>query len=132
MERCAPDALGAGRFPVPNSTLRPPKNGEPGGSTPESRRRTRRRRIVAAAGVLVALWAAAVAVDLVLAAEHLHHDAAAGRQLRSVEDLSGAALQVARTGVTTVGRSQSLLRLPTPPDRTAWRRTRCLGKAVSR
>lgn len=36
----------------------------------------------------------------------------AGRQLRSVQDLSGAAEQVARTGVTAVQRSQSLLRLP--------------------
>jgi Protein of unknown function (DUF4012) len=148
------------------------KNGEPGGvTTPERRRRTRRRRIAAAAGVLVALWVVAVVVDLVLAAEHLHHGTAevqsarrslsadgvlsgapvgplqaaassfsaardllsspllwpvdvlpvAGRQLRSVQDLSGAALQVARTGVATVGRSQSLLRLPhtAGPDRVA-------------
>jgi hypothetical protein len=36
----------------------------------------------------------------------------AGRQLRSVQDLSGAADQVARAGVTAVQRSQSLLRLP--------------------
>ena len=36
----------------------------------------------------------------------------AGRQLRSVQDLSGAADQVARTGVTAVQQSQSLLRLP--------------------
>jgi hypothetical protein len=35
-----------------------------------------------------------------------------GRQLRSVQDLSGAAEQVADTGVTAVQRSQSLLRLP--------------------
>jgi hypothetical protein len=35
-----------------------------------------------------------------------------GRQLRSVQDLSGAAAQVARTGVTAVQQSQSLLRLP--------------------
>jgi hypothetical protein len=43
----------------------------------------------------------------------------AGRQLRSVQDLSGAAEQVARTGITTVGQSQSLLRLPhtAGPDR---------------
>lgn len=36
----------------------------------------------------------------------------AGRQLRSVEDLSEAAQQIAQTGVGAVGRSQSLLRLP--------------------
>jgi hypothetical protein len=43
----------------------------------------------------------------------------AGRQLRSVQDLSAAAQQVARTGIDTVGRSQSLLRLPhsAGPDR---------------
>jgi hypothetical protein len=45
----------------------------------------------------------------------------AGRQLRSVQDLSGAAQQVARVGVTAVGRSQSLLRLPhtAGPERVA-------------
>jgi hypothetical protein len=45
----------------------------------------------------------------------------AGRQLRSVQDLSAAAGQVARTGIDTVGRSQSLLRLPhsAGPDRVA-------------
>ncbi len=36
----------------------------------------------------------------------------AGRQLRSVQDLSGAAEHVAHTGVETVGRAQALLRLP--------------------
>lgn len=36
----------------------------------------------------------------------------AGRQLRSVQDLSGAAQQVAGAGLTAVQRSQSLLRLP--------------------
>jgi hypothetical protein len=36
----------------------------------------------------------------------------AGRQLRSVQDLSGAADQVARAGVTAVQQSRSLLRLP--------------------
>ena len=36
----------------------------------------------------------------------------AGRQLRSVQDLSGAAVQVAHVGVTAVQGSQSLLRLP--------------------
>ena len=43
----------------------------------------------------------------------------AGRQLRSVQDLSEAAEQVARTGITAVGRSQSLLHLPhtAGPDR---------------
>jgi hypothetical protein len=45
----------------------------------------------------------------------------AGRQLRSVQDLSGAAEQVARTGIVTVNRSQTLLRLPhaAGPDRVA-------------
>ena len=45
----------------------------------------------------------------------------AGRQLRSVQDLSGAAEQVARTGTVTVDRSQALLRLPhaAGPDRVA-------------
>jgi hypothetical protein len=45
----------------------------------------------------------------------------AGRQLRSVQDLSGAAQQVAGIGVDTVGRSQALLRLPhaAGPDRVA-------------
>jgi hypothetical protein len=45
----------------------------------------------------------------------------AGRQLRSVQDLSGAAEQVARTGITAVGQSRSLLRLPhtAGPDRVA-------------
>ena len=45
----------------------------------------------------------------------------AGRQLRSVQDLSGAAGQVARTGITTVNRSQSLLRLPHTAARNVWR-----------
>jgi hypothetical protein len=45
----------------------------------------------------------------------------AGRQLRSVQDLSGGAEQVARVGVGVVGRSQTLLRLPhtAGPDRIA-------------
>jgi hypothetical protein len=45
----------------------------------------------------------------------------AGRQLRSVQDLSGAAEQVARTGIAAVGESQTLLRLPhaAGPDRVA-------------
>lgn len=45
----------------------------------------------------------------------------AGRQLRSVQDLSGAAEQVAHIGIGTVGRSQALLRLPhtAGPDRVA-------------
>jgi len=54
----------------------------------------------------------------------------AGRQLRSVQDLSAAAEQVARTGVTAVGRSQSLLRLPhtAGPDRvTALQRLAALA-----
>jgi hypothetical protein len=44
-----------------------------------------------------------------------------GRQLRSVQDLSGAAGQVASTGITAVGQSQQLLRLPhtAGPDRVA-------------
>ena len=43
----------------------------------------------------------------------------AGRQLRSVQDLSGAAEQVAQVGIGAVGRSQALLRLPhtAGPDR---------------
>jgi hypothetical protein len=45
----------------------------------------------------------------------------AGRQLRSVQDLSGAAEQVARTGIVAVNRSQALLRIPhaAGPDRVA-------------
>jgi Protein of unknown function (DUF4012) len=112
--------------------------------------------------VLVVIWAVAVVVDVVVAADHIHHGEAdvqsarqglsadailsgapvgylrsaetsfssahgllsspllwpvdvlpvAGRQLRSVQDLSAAAEQVAHTGIGAVGRSQSLLRLP--------------------
>ena len=54
----------------------------------------------------------------------------AGRQLRSVQDLSGAAEQVARTGITAVGQSRSLLRLPhtAGPDRvTALRQLSALA-----
>jgi hypothetical protein len=111
---------------------------------------------------LVVLWIVAVAVVMVVAADHLRHGEqsvqsarqglsadgilsgaptvslrsassnfgsahsllsspllwpvqvlpVAGRQLRSVEALSQAAQQIAQTGVGTVGRSQSLLRLP--------------------
>jgi len=45
----------------------------------------------------------------------------AGRQLRSVQDLSGAAEQVAQVGIGAVGQSQALLRLPhtAGPDRVA-------------
>ena len=45
----------------------------------------------------------------------------AGRQLRSVQDLSEAAEQVAQVGIGAVGRSQALLRLPhtAGPDRVA-------------
>ena len=120
---------------------------------------------------LVVIWAAAAVVDLVVAAEHIHHGEAAvqsarqglsadailsgapvgslrsaqsnfstahgllsspllwpvdvlpvaGRQLRSVQDLSGAAEQVAHVGIGAVGRSQALLRLPhtAGPDRVA-------------
>jgi len=169
----------------PGSTLPPVKNGDPGGpsaeaqlptrsapsSTPVRRRFTTRRKIATAIGVLVAVWAVAVVVDVVVAARHIHQGEAAvqtarrglsangvlsgapvgplraaqasfstahgllsspllwpvdvlpvaGRQLRSVQDLSGAAEQVAHTGVTTVGRSQALLRLPhtAGPDRVA-------------
>jgi Protein of unknown function (DUF4012) len=44
-----------------------------------------------------------------------------GRQLRSVQDLSGAAEQVAQVGIGAVGRSHALLRLPhtAGPDRVA-------------
>jgi hypothetical protein len=111
---------------------------------------------------LVVVWAVAAVIDVVVAADHIHHGEAAvqsarqglsadailsgapvgslrsaqssfstahgllsspllwpvdilpvaGRQLRSVQDLSGAAEQVARTGIGAVGQSQSLLRLP--------------------
>ena len=57
----------------------------------------------------------------------------AGRQLRSVQDLSGAAEQVARVGVGVVGRSQSLLRLPhtAGPDRiTLLRQLAALASAT--
>ena len=117
------------------------------------------------------VWAVAVVVDALVAAEHIRHGEAAvqsarpglsadgilsgapvgslrsaesdfgsahgllsspllwpvdvlpvaGRQLRSVQDLSGAAQQVARTGIRAVGQSQKLLRLPhtAGPDRVA-------------
>ncbi len=169
----------------PGSTLPPVKNGDPVGpsaeaqlptrsapsSTPVRRRFTTRWKIAAAMGVLVAIWAVAAVVDVVVAARHIHQGEAAvqtarqglsangvlsgapvgplraaeasfntahgllsspllwpvdvlpvaGRQLRSVQDLSGAAEQVAHTGVMTVGRSQALLRLPhtAGPDRVA-------------
>ena len=111
---------------------------------------------------LVVIWAVAAVIDVVIAADHIHHGEAAvqsarqglsadailsgapvaslrsaqssfnsahgllsspmlwpvdvlpvvGRQLRSVQDLSGAAEQVAQTGIGAVGQSQSLLRLP--------------------
>ena len=111
---------------------------------------------------LVVIWAVAAVIDVVVAADHIHHGEAAvqsarqglsadailsgapagslrsaqssfssahallslpllwpvdilpvaGRQLRSVQDLSGAAEQVAHAGVGAVGQSQSLLRLP--------------------
>jgi hypothetical protein len=137
-----------------------------------SRRRwTTRRRVIVAVVALVAIWAVAAVIDVVVAAEHIRqgetaiqsarqslnatavlsgapvgplHAAetsfgaahgllsspllwpvdvlpVAGDQLRAVQDLSGAAEQVAHTGVTTVGRSQALLRLPhtAGPDRVA-------------
>jgi len=120
---------------------------------------------------LVVIWAVAAVIDVVVAADHIHHGEAAvqsarqglsadailsgapvgslrsaqssfstahgllsspllwpvdvlpvaGRQLRSVQDLSGAAEQVAHTGIGAVGRSQSLLRLPhsAGPERVA-------------
>jgi Protein of unknown function (DUF4012) len=120
---------------------------------------------------LVAIWAVVAVVDVVIAADHIHHGEAAvqsarqglsadgilsgapagslrsaetsfsdahgllsspllwpvdilpvaGRQLRSVQDLSSAAQHVARTGVTAVGQSQALLRLPhkAGPERIA-------------
>ena len=120
---------------------------------------------------LIVLWAAASAVDSLLAARHVRQGAAQidaaraalsadgllsgagssplraagasfasahsllsspllwpvdvlpvlGRQLRSLQDLSRAAGQVARTGVTAVGESTALLKLPhtAGPDRIA-------------
>jgi hypothetical protein len=120
---------------------------------------------------LIVIWAVAAVVDVVVAADHIHHGEAAvqsarqglsadailsgapvaslrsaqssfstahgllsspllwpvdvlpvaGRQLRSVQDLSGAAEQVAHTGIGAVGQSQSLLRLPhsAGPERVA-------------
>jgi hypothetical protein len=156
------------------------KNGEPGeprvgrpvagpAHTARPKRFSRRRRITAIVIALVVIWAAAVVIDLVVAADHIHHGEAAiqsarqglsadailsgapvgslrsaesnfstahgllsspllwpvdvlpvaGRQVRSVQDLSSAAEQVAHTGIGAVGRSQSLLRLPhtAGPDR---------------
>lgn len=111
---------------------------------------------------LLILWAVAAVIDVVVAADHIHHGEAAvqaarqglsadailsgapvaslrsaqsnfssahgllsspllwpvdvlpvaGRQLRSVQDLSSAAERVADTGIGAVGQSQSLLRLP--------------------
>jgi Protein of unknown function (DUF4012) len=159
------------------------KNGEPDGpvsdlasgsepiDAPARRRHARRWRITAAVIALVAIWAVAAVVDVVVAADHIHHGEAAvqsarqglsadailsgapvtslrsaqssfssahgllsspllwpvdvlpvaGRQLRSVQDLSGAAEQVAHTGIGAVGQSQSLLRLPhsAGPERVA-------------
>ena len=111
---------------------------------------------------LLVVWAVAAIIDVVVAADHIHHGEAAiqsarqglsadailsgapvgslrsaqssfstahgllsspllwpvdvlpvaGRQLRSVQDLSAAAEHVAHTGIGAVGQSQSLLRLP--------------------
>ena len=135
------------------------------------RRFTRRSKITAAIVAILVVWAVAVVVDVLVAAEHIHRGQAAvqsarsglsadgilsgapvgslrsaesdfssahgllsspllwpvdilpvaGRQLRSVQDLSGAARQVAATGIVAVGRSQKLLRLPhtAGPDRVA-------------
>ncbi len=147
-----------------------PDGSEPG-DAPRHPRFTRRWKIVAAVVALAAIWFAAAASVVAVAADHIHHGEAAvqsarqglsadgilsgapdaslrtaessfssahsmlsspllwpvdvlpvaGRQLRSVQALSGAAEQVARTGIHTVGRSQSLLRLPhsAGPDRVA-------------
>ena len=164
----------APRLQGPRSTLPAVKNGEPDGPAPTSppgpirpRYRcvgvaARRWRITAAVIAIVVIWAVAAVIDVVIAADHIHHGEAAvqsarqglssdailsgapagslrsaqssfssahgllsspmlwpvdvlpvvGRQLRSVQDLSGAAEQVAQTGVGAVGQSQSLLRLP--------------------
>src|SRR3984957_13768515 len=166
-----------------SSTLAAVKSGEPGDPSaglPEPleesdasgrRRFSRRWKITAIVVALVVVWAAAVVVDLVVAADHLRHGEAAvesakqglsadailsgepvgslrsaqqsfssahglltspllwpvdvlpvaGRQLRSVQALSGAAEQVSQVGIGAVGRSQALLRLPhtAGPDRVA-------------
>ncbi len=135
------------------------------------RRFTRRWKITVGIVAVVVVWAVAVLVDVLVAAQHIHHGQAAvqsarsglsadgilsgapvgslrsaesdfssarsllsspllwpvdvlpvaGRQLRSVQELSGAARQVAATGITAVGQSQKLLRLPhtAGPDRVA-------------
>lgn len=135
------------------------------------RRWSRRWKVGAAVVALVVIWAVAAVVDVVVAADHIHHGEAAvqsarqglsadgilsgapvgslrsaqsnfasahgllsspllwpvdvlpvlGRQLRSVQDLSSAAQQVAHIGIGAVGRSQALLRLPhtAGPDRVA-------------
>jgi Protein of unknown function (DUF4012) len=165
------------------STLPAVKSGEPGdpsGDLPDRpersdaggrRRFSRRWKITATVVALVVIWAVAAVIDVVVAADHIHHGEAAvqsarqglsadgilsgapvgslrsaqsnfssarglfsspllwpvdvlpvaGRQLRSVQDLSGAAEQVAHVGIGAVGRSQALLRLPhtAGPDRVA-------------
>jgi len=169
----------------PGSTIPSVKSGEPGEPNAEEHLPTRtdgdgapgrrkwstRRKVILTVVALVAVWAVAAVIDVVVAAEHIHHGEAsiqsarqnlsadsvlsgapvgpltaaetsfssahgllsspllwpvdvlpvAGRQLRAVQDLSGAAEQVAHTGVTTVGRSQALLRLPhtAGPDRVS-------------
>ncbi len=180
----------------PSSTIPPVNDGEPGDPSAEAdpptdsgpsgaltRRRSTRWKVAAVVVALVVIWAVAVVVDVVVAAEHIHqgqaavqsarqglsadgvlsgapigplHSAAssfgaahgllsspllwpvdvlpvAGRQLRSVQDLSGAAEQVARTGITAVGQSRSLLRLPhtAGPDRvTALRQLAALAAST--
>jgi Protein of unknown function (DUF4012) len=165
------------------STLPAVKSGEPGdpsvdlpdgperSDAPGRRRFSRRWKITATVVALVLIWAVAAVIDVVVAADHIHHGEAAvqsarqglsadgilsgapvgslrsaqsnfasahglfsspllwpvdvlpvaGRQLRSVQDLSGAAEQVAHVGIGAVGRSQALLRLPhtAGPDRVA-------------
>ena len=182
-ERSVDRSPAATGFQDSRSTLPPVKNGEPGAPSsdltdgsersdaPRRRRLTRRWKITAAVIAVAAIWVVAAAVDVVVAAEHIHHGEAAvqsarqgfsadgilsgapvgslrsaesnfstahgllsspllwpvdvlpvaGRQLRSVQDLSGAAEQVAHVGIGTVGRSQALLRLPhtAGPDRVA-------------
>ena len=146
--RTLPQYAPRGEDGEPGDTSADPRDGPERSAASDRRRFTRRRKITAAVIALVVIWAAAVAVDLVVAAEHIHHGEAAvqaarqglsadgilsgapvgslrsaqsefssangllsspllwpmdvlpvaGRQLRSVQDLSGAAEQVAHSG----------------------------------
>ena len=171
------------KYEAPGSTLPAVTSGEPEkpsaddpeeperSAEPGRRRFSRRRKITLAIVAVVVVWALAVAVTFLIAAQHIRHGEAAvqsarsglsadgilsgapvgslrsaqsdfssahgllsspllwpvdvlpvaGRQLRSVQDLSRAAQQVAGTGITAVGQSQQLLRLPhtAGPDRVA-------------